>query len=59
MAAAAETRTSPRATRVRVAPAPAPRSLSRQVRDSMSPIQTEAPVRSCQVIRVRRRMGVR
>ena len=34
MAAAAETRTSHRVTRVRVAPAPAPRSLSHQVRDS-------------------------
>jgi len=33
-AAAAETRTSHRATRVRVAPAPSPRSLSRQVRDT-------------------------
>jgi len=32
-AAEAETRTSHRATRVRVAPAPVPRSLSRQVRD--------------------------
>jgi len=31
---AAETRTSHRVTRVRVAPAPAPRSLSRQVRDT-------------------------
>ena len=34
-AAAVETRTSHRATRVRVAPAPAPRSLLRQVRDSL------------------------
>ena len=32
-AAAAETRTSHRARRVRVPPVPAPRSLSRQVRD--------------------------
>jgi len=35
-AVAAETRTSHRATRVRVAPAPAPRSLSRQVPDTVS-----------------------
>ena len=34
MAVAAETRTSHRVTRVRVAPVPAPRSLSHQVRDS-------------------------
>ena len=44
---------------MRTAPAPAPRSLSRQVRDSMSPVQTEALVRSCRIVRVQRRMGVR
>ena len=37
-AAAAETRMSHRVTRVRVAPVPAPRSLSRQVRDNQNDI---------------------
>jgi len=40
-AAAAETRTSHRATRVRVAPAPAPRCLLRQVRDRIGLLDVE------------------
>ena len=58
MAITAETRKSHRVTRVRVAPAPASRSLSRQVRDSMPPVQTEALTMSCWIVRVWRRMGV-
>jgi len=46
-AAAAETRTSYRATRVRVALAPAPRSLSRQVRDSILQLPGVCHSESC------------
>jgi len=56
---AAETRISHSVARVSVVPAVVPRSLSRQVRDSRSPVQTEAPVRSGRVAVVRRQIGVR
>ena len=59
VAMAAETRISRSVVRVNAAPAAAPRSLSRQVRDSRVPIQTEAPARSGRVAVVRQRIGVR
>ena len=59
MAAAAVMRASHRVTRVMVAPATALMSLPCEIRDSMSPVQTEAPARSSQVGAARRRMGVR
>ena len=59
VAMAAESRISHSVVRVSAASAAGPRSLSRQVRDSRSPIQTEAPVRSGRVAVVRRRIGVR
>ena len=54
MAAAAVMRASHRATRVTAAPAAALTSLPRKIRDSMSPVQTEAPARSYRVVRLRR-----
>jgi len=57
--AAAVMRPSHRAARVTVAAAVALMSLSRKIRDSTSPVQTEALARSGQVVTVRRRMGVR
>jgi len=56
MAAAAVMRPSHRVARVTAAPATAPRGPLHEIRDSISPVQTEAPARSCRV--VRRRMGV-
>jgi len=57
--AAAVMRARHRVTRVKAAPAAALTSLPREIRDSTSPVQTEAPVRSCRVDAARRRMGVR
>jgi len=59
VAVAAETRISHSVARVSVTPAAAPRSLSRQVSDSRSPVQTEAPARSGRTAGVWRRMMVR
>ena len=59
VAMAAEARISQSVARVSVMPAAAPRSLSRQVRDSRSPVQTEAPARSGRMAGMRRRMMVR
>ena len=59
VAVAAETRISHSVARVSMAPTAAPRSLSCQVHDSRSPIQTEAPVRSGRVAVMRRRIRVR
>jgi len=58
VAMAAETRISHSLARVSAAPVAASRSLLRQVCDSRSPVQTEAPARSGQVAVVRRRIGV-
>jgi len=58
-AAAAVIRPSHRVARVTAAPATALTILSYEIRDSTSPVQTEALARSCRVITVRRRMGVR
>jgi len=58
VAVAAQTRISHSVVRVSAAPAVAPRSLSHQVRDSRSPVQTETPARSSRVAVMRRRIGV-
>jgi len=59
VAMAAETRISHSVASVSAAPAAVPRSLLCQVRDSRSPVQTEAPARSGRVAVVRQRIGVR
>jgi len=59
VAAAAVMRASHRVTRVAAAPAAMLTSLPREIRDSTSSVQTEAPARSCRVGTARRRMGVR
>jgi len=58
VAMAAEIRISHSVVSVSAAPAAAPRSLSRQVRDSRSPVQIEAPARSGRVAVVQWRIGV-
>jgi len=59
VAVAAEIRISNSVVRVSTAPAVAPRSLSCQVRDSRSPVQTEAPTRSGRLAVMWRWIGVR
>ena len=58
VAAAAVIRASHRVARVMVALAAVLTSLLREIRDSTSPVQTEAPARSCRVGAAQRRMGV-
>jgi len=59
VAVVAEIRISHSVARVSAALAAAPSSLSCQVRDSRSPVQTEAPARSGRVAVVWWRIGVR
>jgi len=59
VAVAAVIRASHRAAMVTAALAAALTSLPREIRVSTSPVQTEAPARSCRVGTVQQRMGVR